>query len=66
MAVFDQRGPPAWFLAVAKVQIPVKIKLWVRDLIHNSEGKHQKTKLESLQKKEDNKSSQKFSLQPLR
>ena len=51
IAVFDQRGPPAWFFEVAKVQILVKIKLWVRDFMPKREGKHQKTKLESLHKK---------------
>jgi hypothetical protein len=30
-------------LAVAKVQVPVKAKLWVRELVPVSEGKHVKT-----------------------
>jgi len=38
-------------LAVAKAPIPVKAKLWVRDFMPRREGKHQKTKLESLYKK---------------
>jgi hypothetical protein len=30
-------------LAVAKVQVPVKTKLWVREFVPVSEGKHVKT-----------------------
>ena len=44
-------------LAVAKTQFPVKAKLRVRDFMPKSEGKHEKTKLKPLQKKEDTKSS---------
>jgi hypothetical protein len=44
-------------LAEAKLPIPVKAKLWVRDFMPKSEGKHEKTKQNSLQKKEDYKSS---------
>jgi hypothetical protein len=44
-------------LAIAKALFPVKTNLWVRDFMLTSEGKHQKTKLKLLQKKEDSKSS---------
>jgi hypothetical protein len=39
-------------LAVAKVQVPVKAKLWVRELLFKSDGKHEKTKLKPCHKKE--------------
>ena len=46
------------FVAVAKVQVPVKDKLWVREFMSQSEGKHKKkTELKTLQKEEDTKSS---------
>jgi hypothetical protein len=38
-------------LAVAKVQVPVKAKLRVRDFMQKSEGKHEKTTLKSTPKK---------------
>jgi len=39
------------FLAVAKVQVPVKAKLWVRNFMPKSEGKHNKTALKTTPKK---------------
>jgi hypothetical protein len=37
-------------LAVAKTPFPVKAKLWVRELMIESEEKHAKTKQKPLQK----------------
>jgi hypothetical protein len=45
IAVFDQRGPPAWYLGGSQTPFPVKAKLWVRYvcLIRNlGKGKHLK------------------------
>jgi hypothetical protein len=39
-------------LAVAKALFPIKTKLWVRDFMLTSEGKHRKTNENLLQKKE--------------
>jgi transposase-like protein len=52
IAVFDQRGPPAWYLCGSQSSVPVKTNLRVRVLMPKSEGKHNKTNLKLIQKKE--------------
>jgi hypothetical protein len=57
IAVFDQRGPPAWYLGGSQSSNPCKAKLWVRAGMPKSDRKHRKTKLTLHQKKEDTESS---------
>ena len=39
------------FVAVAKVQVPVKAKLWVREYVFKSEGKHEKNQAQNTPKR---------------
>ena len=71
IAVFDQRGPPAWYLGGRKVQVSIKAKLWVRDFMPKSGSKHEKTSLKPPQKKKRTVnpltiSSKNFSITPKR
>ena len=39
------------FVAVAKVQVPVKDKLWVRAFMSQSDGKHEKNQAQNTPKR---------------